>query len=41
MAKDIGREDLSEGWLNHWAINFIELGDFGIYLRSSGLAGGA
>ena len=41
MAKDIGREDLPEGWVIPLAIIVIGLGAFGACLRSSGLAGGA
>ena len=41
MAKDIGREDLPEGWFIDLAITAIRLGASGPYLRSSGLAGGA
>ena len=41
MAKDIGREDLPEGWLLPLAIIAIRIGASGVYLRGSGLADGA
>ena len=41
MAKDIGREDLPEGWLISLAIFAMRFVALGACLRSSGLAGGA
>ena len=41
MAKDIGREDLPEGWLVPLAVTAVRFDAFGADLRSSGLAGGA